>query len=179
MSGNVWDKVKGLVESSAPLIGSLLGGPAGGAVGTLLASTLGVEDSPKAIESAIKSNPNTLLKIRKMESDERVELRKLKLQEGALNLDFEKAKLTDTKDARQQHGEHWMPWALTLTLALMVSGMFASLFFGNPPQDYAQVLIMIAGTVMGAFGTAVAFWLGSSQGSVTKGKQLVGGGHGR
>ncbi|WP_120510963.1 hypothetical protein [Photobacterium salinisoli] len=171
----MWDKVKALLAGSAPLVGSLLGGPAGGAVGTMVASALGVESTPEAIEAALRTDPDALLKIRQLESDERVALRKLKLQETGLLLDFEKAKLADTQNARQQHRDHWMPWALTLTLSVMVSGMFASLFFGNPPQDYAQVLIMIAGTVMGAFGTGVAFWLGSSQGSVTKSKQLVGG----
>ncbi|MDW6004730.1 hypothetical protein SBX37_17880 [Vibrio mangrovi] len=166
--------MKSLIATAAPLIGGLLGGPAGSGVGALIADKLGVEPTPESIEAALKSDPDALLKITQMESDERVALRKLKLKETALLLDYEQAKMADTQDARRQHRDHWMPWVLTLILALMVSGLFAALFFGQPPQAYAQVLIMIAGTVLGAFGTGVAFWLGSSQGSVVKNKQLSG-----
>lgn len=68
---------------------------------------------------------------------------------------------------------HWMPSALTFVLALMVCGMFLALFLIPPSEAYGQVLIMIAGTVSGAFSTAVAFWLGSSQGSWEKQKTLT------
>ncbi|KFA98785.1 hypothetical protein [Vibrio sp. ER1A] len=172
----MWDKVKSMLASAAPLVGGLVGGPVGGAVGTLISSTLGVENTPEAIEHELSNNPDAILKVKQMEMDHKVELKNLALKEMSLQLDYEKAKLADTQDARKQHKDHWMPWALTLILSLMVSGMFAALFFGKPPQDYAQVLIMIAGTVLGAFGTGIAFWLGSSQGSVTKGKQLKPGG---
>ena len=57
----------------------------------------------------------------------------------------------------------------------MVGGMFISLFLLEPPERFDQVIIMIAGTVLGAFTTAVAFWLGSSKGSADKTKQLTGG----
>ena len=73
------------------------------------------------------------------------------------------------------HKDHWMPSAITLILALMVVGMFGALFAFEPPKAYDQVIIMTAGSVLGAFGTAVAFWLGSSRGSVDKTKQLKGG----
>ena len=75
--------------------------------------------------------------------------------------------------AHSKHAGHWMPVVLTIILALMVSGMFLALFLTPPSEAYAQVLIMIAGTILGAFSTAVAFWLGSSQGSWEKQKTIT------
>ncbi|WP_158117215.1 hypothetical protein [Vibrio cincinnatiensis] len=171
----MWDKVKSLVGGAAPLVGSLIGGPVGGSVGVLIADALGVENTPEAIEAELVRNPDALLALKKLESEERAALRKLKLDETTLFIQQEKNRLEDVQDARKQHKDHWMPWALTVILALMVSGMFAALFIGTPPEAYSQVLIMIAGTVLGGFGTAIAFWLGSSMGSQIKGKQMAGG----
>ncbi|HDY7473474.1 hypothetical protein [Vibrio vulnificus] len=171
----MWDKVKSLIGGAAPLVGSLVGGPAGASVGALIAETLGVENSAEAIEAELVRNPDALVKIKQMESEERVALRRLALEETGLLIKREANRLADIQDARTQHKDHWMPWALTVILAMMVSGMFAALFFGTPPEAYDQVLIMIAGTVLGGFGTAIAFWLGSSMGSQIKGKQIAGG----
>lgn len=168
----MWDNIKSLIGSAAPLVGTLIGGPAGAAVGGLLASALGVENTPAAIEQAIKQNPEALVAIRKLESEERVSLKKLALQASAIALDERKVELADTQNARAEHKDHWMPSVMTLILAAMVSGMFIALFAFEPPKAYDQVIIMTAGAVLGAFGTAVAFWLGSSRSSVDKTKQL-------
>jgi hypothetical protein len=157
----MWDTVKTLLGSAAPMVGGLLAGQAGSAVGTLIASALGVENTPQAIATELQNNPDALLKIKQLESDERVALRELSLKETALSLDKHKANLADTANARFEHKDSDMPSFLTIILALMVTGMFAALFFATPPAGYAQVLIMIAGAVMGAFGTAVAFWMGA------------------
>ena len=157
----MWNTVKSLLGGAAPLVGGLLGGPAGASVGSLIASALGVEDTPEAIATELKNNPDALLKIKQLESDERIALRELSLKEMALNIDKHKANLADVSDARVQHKGNNMPSILTLVLAVMVAGIFAALFFAKPPEGYDQVIIMMAGAVVGAFGTAVAFWMGA------------------
>ncbi len=168
----MWDKVKSLLGSAAPLIGTVIGGPGGGAVGAMVASALGVENTPEAIEQALINNPNAILEIKKLELENAQELKRLAIEEGRLALEEKRAELADTQHAREEHKDHWMPSGLMLILSVMVSGMFAALFFGEPSETYAQVLIMIAGTVLGAFGTGVAFWLGSSKGSADKSKLM-------
>ena len=49
----MWDKIKELIGDSAPIVGGLLGGPAGAAVGGLLSKALGVENNASAIEKEL------------------------------------------------------------------------------------------------------------------------------
>lgn len=171
----MWNSVKSILGSAAPMIGTLIGGPAGGLVGGMVASALGVENTPEAIELELKRNPDALLKLKQLESDEKIRFKELALDASKLALEERQSELKDVQHARVQHKDHWMPNALTIGLALMVGGMFISLFLLEPPERFDQVIIMIAGTVLGAFTTAVAFWLGSSKGSADKTKRLTGG----
>ena len=158
----MWDTVKKLLGTAAPLLGTAIGGPAGSIVGTLISSALGVDNTPEAIEQAIKNNPDALVKLKELEFNHKAELEKIAL---------EKAKL-EVADTQNYH-DHWMPSVLTFILSFMVAGMFIGLFVYNPPEQFSQVLIMISGTVLGAFSTSVAFWLGSSKGSWLKQQQIL------
>ena len=82
--------------------------------------------------------------------------------------DLDKAYLQDVQHARETHREHWMPWMLTLTLAGMVVLLVGALFALPTPPENREVVYLIAGQLIGAFGTAVAYWLGSSRGSAQK-----------
>lgn len=88
-----WDSVKEFLGSSAPVVGALLGGPAGGAVGGLVASWLGVEDKAEAVMRKLQTDPEALARIQEMEVQERMQLRQLQ---------FEQAKLAIT-DKQHQH----------------------------------------------------------------------------
>lgn len=93
-----WEKVKETVGGAAPVIGSLLGGPAGGAVGGLLASWLGVEDTADAVMQKLTSDPNALLEVQRMESEERQQLRQLGFEQA-------RQKLADKQHQHQQQQE--------------------------------------------------------------------------
>lgn len=69
----MWETVKQLIGTAAPTIGTLLGGPVGAVAGSLIASTLGVSDNPEAIAEEIRKNPDALLKLKKLDSDERIQ----------------------------------------------------------------------------------------------------------
>lgn len=63
----MWDNIKELIGTSAPVIGTLLGGSAGNAVGELVAKALGVDNSPDAIENALRNNPDAFIKLKELE----------------------------------------------------------------------------------------------------------------
>ena len=169
----MWDTVKQLIGNAAPVLGTALGGPAGTVVGTLISTALGVENTPEAVETAIKTNPDTLVKLKELELTHKVELEKIALEHARLEVTDTNNYLHDIQNARKNNNDHWMPSVLTFILSFMVTGMFVGLFTCNPPEQFSQVLIMIAGTVLGAFSTSVAFWLGSSKGSWLKQQQIL------
>ena len=169
----MWDTVKKLLGTAAPLLGTAIGGPAGSIVGTLISSALGVDNTPEAVEQAIKNNPDALVKLKELEFNHKAELEKIALEKAKLEVADTQNYLKDIQDARKNHNDHWMPSVLTFILSFMVAGMFIGLFVYNPPEQFSQVLIMISGTVLGAFSTSVAFWLGSSKGSWLKQQQIL------
>ena len=73
----MWDNVKSILGTAAPIIGTLIGGPAGTAVGSLVASALGVENTPHAIEQELKNNPEALVKLKQLEFENQVQLKKI------------------------------------------------------------------------------------------------------
>ncbi|PWW41608.1 hypothetical protein DFO83_101300 [Idiomarina loihiensis] len=89
----MWDKVKEFIGGAAPVVGSLLGGPAGGATGSLIASWLGVEDSPEKVLEKLQTDPKAMVELKRMESEERKQLRELEHQ----------AAMAKLKDRQHQH----------------------------------------------------------------------------
>ena len=68
----MWDKIKELIGDSAPVVGGLLGGPAGAAVGGLISKALGVENNASAIEAELVNNPEALVKLRELEMSKEI-----------------------------------------------------------------------------------------------------------
>ncbi|MDO6706143.1 3TM-type holin [Photobacterium sp. 1_MG-2023] len=144
----MWEEVKKLIGTAAPMVGTLIGGPAGGAVGGLVASALGVENTAAAIEAELRVNPEALLKIKQLESDERIRLQELMFQHA--KLESGERQLAITQQAATMQAEmassdpfvrRWRPtWGYTLCLswALMFFGLFFVMTF--QPQEAANVV---------------------------------------
>ena len=64
-----WSDVGGEVAKYAPLLGTALGGPAGGAIGALVAKAFGVSEDPDAVLSAVKADPLAAVKLAQVEAD--------------------------------------------------------------------------------------------------------------
>ncbi|EMC3686546.1 hypothetical protein VDN59_001930 [Vibrio cholerae] len=128
----MWDKIKSLIGGAAPLVGSLIGGPAGGTVGMLIADALGVENTPDAIEAELLRNPDALLKIKQMESDERIRLRELSYQQAEIESAERKLVITEQHklmvaelNSDDAYVRRWRP-----TFGYAVCLAWTSLFFG-------------------------------------------------
>lgn len=59
-----WSDLAGV----SPVLGGVLGGPAGAAIGTLIAKAFGVEDDPAAVSAAIAKDPNAAVKLAQVEA---------------------------------------------------------------------------------------------------------------
>lgn len=162
-----WTAVARRVADVAPMLGTVVGGPAGAAIGAVIASTLGTESNPKAVLAKLSSDPEALVKMQQLENDERESLR-----QHALGM--AQAELADIQQARTTHKDHWMPSVLTVLLTLMVACVTYGLMTMVVPPDSKEVLFFLVGQLTGAFMTAITFWLGSSRSSVVKTKMLGG-----
>lgn len=89
-----------LVEFGAPLLGGVLGGPAGAGVGRLVAAAIvGKPDAtPDEVDQALIANPEAAIRLREIERDQRVELEKLAVQ-------GEQYRLAHERDLFAQAGE--------------------------------------------------------------------------
>lgn len=160
-----WSKVGKAVADAAPILGGILGGPAGGAAGALIASALGTSPNPDAVLSSITANPDMLLKVKQLESDERQHIRELQIQTL-------QAELTDVQDARKNHASHWMPSALTCFLTVMICAMTWAVITMTIPPENKDMAVYIFGVITGAWSSAVAYWIGTSRSSFVKGQAI-------
>lgn len=136
-------------------------------MGQLVATAFGTQASAAAVAAAVAADPESAVKLRE------IELRHAEVFASLAAQQYE-AQLLDVQQARTTHRDHWMPWALTIALALMVAGLGAALFVAETPPANQEVLYLIAGQLLGAFATAIAYWLGSSKGSADKQRVIEG-----
>ena len=160
----MWESVKSLIATAAPMIGTVIGGPAGGAVGAMVASTLGVENTPEAIEQELRTNPDALLKLKRLESDERIKLQELALDHS--KIESEERKLAITTQAATQQAElasndtyvrRWRPtfgYAMCLAWSLLFFGLAFALVF-HPEQAASVVNSVVALTPLFSVALAV------------------------
>lgn len=75
-----WSDIGSIVGRAAPIVGTLLGGPAGAAVGALVASALNVSNDPEAVNAALAGNPDALVRIQELQVNAGVQLEQLAVQ---------------------------------------------------------------------------------------------------
>ena len=75
-----WGKVGKAVAEFAPLLGGVLGGPAGAAVGSIVARTFGVDDTPDAVAAAIVADPGAGERLKTLEMTHRVRFEEIEMQ---------------------------------------------------------------------------------------------------
>ncbi len=170
-----WDDIKGFIGKGAPLIGTLLGGPAGGAVASLVANALGVEDTPDAIGAALKADPSALLKLKELEFAHKTKFQELMLEET-------KAHLADTQSARQREIEikraGGSTWPLYTLASIIVIGFFTMIIIlitmdGTISHAQERFIFLLLGTLGTSFAGVVQYFFGSSKGSADKTAMLV------
>lgn len=149
-----WSDVGKTAARMAPALGGALGGPAGAAVGALVASAYGTASDPDAVSQAIAADPQAAVTLRE------IELRHAETIAALMTADIQ--------HARDAHSGSIMPAVVTVSLAVMVVGAFATLVLAEIPPGSREAALLIVGQVIGAFASSVAYWIGSSRGSALK-----------
>ena len=179
----MWDNIKELVGTSAPVIGTLLGGPAGGAVGGLISKVLGVDNTPEAIELALMNNPDALLKIKELETSKELAILQAELEHKRIDvgsvidnrkLDNEKDQmfLSDKQSARSRQTDSEKATGKVDAALYVIAGVIVVAFFVSilalifitldKQSGTYELLLMLFGALTTKFGTVVDYFFGSS-----------------
>lgn len=86
-----WSDIGNMVGRAAPIVGTLLGGPAGAAVGALVASALNVPNDPDSVNVALAANPEALARVQELQINVRVQLEQLAVTAESNRLQAEAA----------------------------------------------------------------------------------------
>jgi hypothetical protein len=182
-----WKDLKNVVGKAAPLIGTVLAGPAGGTVGNMIASVLGVEGTADAVNEALKANPELLVKIKELESNERIELKRLAFQQEQLEHERDVVYLLDRQSARQREIETTKAtgerdtnlYLLAWTVLIAFFGTIGVMFWHPIPEGQTEVLFELLGSLATGFGMVLQYFFGSSKGSRQKDKFIAGARNGK
>ena len=146
----MWEKIKDTVASVAPVAGSLLGGPAGGAVGGLIASALGVDNDPDEVAKAIRTDPAAALKLKQVEmqlEQTRLEVRGQVIQAEA-------------------RGESWLQRNWRPLIMMFFAVLIGGHWFGYTPENLSEdAVLSLFGLIKLGLGGYV---LGRSAEKITK-----------
>ena len=103
-----WKDIGNRVAKAAPLLGTLLGGPAGGAVGALVASALGTGGTADEVAVALQ-DPGAALKLREIEAKRQVDLQSLMVEHAKAELNASVSAAVEVNKTMQAEAaaEHW------------------------------------------------------------------------
>lgn len=168
---NLSDTVKGLIGAVAPVLGTALGGPLGGAAASQIAkSLLGTENATATeIEQAVKNaTPEQLAALKKVDYDFQVRMQEL-------GLDLERINQQSVADARAREIaiKDKVPALLAGGVTLGYFGVLAYMLKSGVPASGGDALLVMLGALSGAWGAVMTYYFGSSAGSAKKNELLA------
>ena len=164
MNSDDWKSIGLKVAKTAPLIGGLLGGPAGaivGTVGNMVASALGTAPEPSEVAKELASNPDAYIKVKELENQNIANFREMAFQQTKLEV-------ADRVNARKTHQGHWMTIALPICmLAYLFFTTYALLTYIVPPDSKEMLYNILSQMITITIG-AVSYWTGTTRSSTEK-----------
>lgn len=172
-----WKDIAADVGKSAPLLGTILGGPVGAAVGTvgsLIASALGVENTPDAVSQALQVNPDAAVKLAEIEKDKTLGLRQLAVQAAAnvLAADTSAILAVNATMQAEDKSDHWPTYSWRPFVGFVFGIMFGGVYFVLPLAHLPVPVVpteawMAIGGVLGV----ASFFRGQAQAASAKADQ--------
>lgn len=167
-----WSDVGRMVASAAPVVGGILAGPAGAAVGGILAEKLGVPGTAADVAAAIQADATTLLRIKELESTERTRFAELQAQVAQAQLSAETADRSSARE-REVKVHDLTPSILAYGVTVGFFGTLATAIFHGLPADGGEAILVLLGSLGTAWTAIVSYYYGSTRGSEAKTALLV------
>jgi hypothetical protein len=160
-----------ILKAVAPVLGTALGGPLGGAAAAFIADKLGLEsktvESVAAVLSSSRLTPEQITQVRQAEIDFEKFCK-------SHQIDLEKVHAADRDSAREMliATRTKVPAWLTFLITVGFFGVLAAMFKWPEMKESAPLMIML-GSLGTAWTGACAFWFGSTSGSSQKNELLA------
>jgi len=153
-----WKDIAGTVGKAAPILGTLLGGPAGAAVGGLIASALGTGNDAGEVSAAL-ANPDALVKLSEIEAKRQVDLQGLLTAHAQAEIAAAVASVQAVNQTMQAEAkaDHWPTYSWRPAIGFVFAAYIASLFL-LPLMDRAPVVLSADMTLAIGGILGVASW---------------------
>jgi len=159
------------LKTLAPLLGTALAGPLGGAAASFIADKLGVKEATiEAVTDVLNSGKMTADQIASLKLAE-IEFEKF-LKQNAI--DLEKVHAGDRDSARklQTETKSNVPGFLAIGVTFGFFGILLFLLLEGVPATGGDALLVMLGALGAAWGSVISFYFGSSSGSAAKTEAL-------
>jgi hypothetical protein len=129
-----WSDLTGLVGSAAPILGTLIGGPAGAAVGGLISSALGCANTPDDVKIALATNPDAAVKLAQIAATKETELQTLLVQaeQNRLAADTSAILAVNATMQAEDKSDHWPTYSWRPFVGFVFGVMFGGVYFVLP-----------------------------------------------
>lgn len=159
---NLMDLGKEIAKYGAPLLGTVIGGPAGAAIGQIVASKFGGNiDDPQDLYKRLQDDPESHIKLREIEAAQSVHLQRLSVQQAENELKYSNENTANARASNIATGTVF-PQIISIVVTL---GFFGCIYWiAAYTQDHSDkdVLFTMLGGVAAAFQVVINYWLGSS-----------------
>ena len=161
-----------LLKTLAPMLGTALGGPLGGAAAAFIADKLGIESKTvEAVSEVLNSGKMTPEQVASIKLAE-IEFQKF-LKQNAIEL--EKVHAEDRSSARAMLAavRSKVPAWLSFIVTLGYFGILGGMMTNTLEIKDSQALLLMLGSLSTAWGMVMAFWFGTTNGSAQKNELLA------
>lgn len=160
------------LKTLAPLLGTALAGPIGGAAASFIADKLGVQEKTvQAVTEVLNSGkltPEQLTQIKEAEIEFKkfLESNKIKLEEIAAS---------DRNSARDllKTTRSYVPATLTFIITFGYFAVLIGMMMKQFEVADSQVMLIMLGQLGTAWGVCIAFWMGTTKSSADKTEMIA------
>jgi hypothetical protein len=176
-----WADIASGLARIAPVLGTALAGPAGTAVGGLIAQALGVDAAPDAVAQAIERDPEAALTLRRLANDHERALTGMVLEAETQRHAQINQTIRAEAASTDAYVRRWRPsfgYAVAATWVAQTLGIMVALAYAIAQPAHAADIITAISQVLGAmtvmWSLALAV-LGVNVTSRSKDKQVAAG----
>ena len=129
-----WKDVSKALGSVAPVLGTLVGGPAGAAIGAVVAQALGVGATPGEVSQALTIDPEAAVKLKQIEATRQTELQGLVVaaEQNRLAADTAAIQAVNATMQVEAKADHWPTYFWRPFCGMVFGTMFFGTYFILP-----------------------------------------------